>query len=166
MKKLILFLILIDVVAAQSIGISPGSIEINGKEGDIIKKSFIVINPEKEDIEFKIIFGDNINVHPKEGYIKAENDKEIKLDIKLIEIGNYEDKIIIKSKNHKNKESVSIDSGIALKLKMNVKEKIKEKEVDKVGGIIIVFTIIFLGLLIYFKLKPKPYRNTSSFPIQ
>ena len=155
MKVLLLLLLLIEIVTAQSIGVSPGYIEIYGKQGDTVKNNFIILNPSDEQIYFEIISDNKFNIKPSQGNIPVGESREITLTTILD--SDYETKILIKIIANGNKESVSINAGILLKIRMYVEEEKIEEDmtVKNNKGIIIIVSILGIGLFFYHKFKKK-----------
>ena len=160
MKVLLLLLLLIEIVTAQSIGVSPGYIEIYGKQGDTVKNNFIILNPSDEQIYFEIISDNKFNIKPSQGNIPVGESREITLTTILD--SDYETKILIKIIANGNKESVSINAGILLKIRIYVEKEIEEdRTVKNNKGIIIIVSILGIGLFSYHKFKKKIKNHAS-----
>ncbi|MBI4439741.1 mobile sperm domain-containing protein [Candidatus Woesearchaeota archaeon] len=175
--KIFLFFFILFVFAApslaQSIAVSPSSLDLTAERGSETKAQFTIFNPSKHDVAYRIKVKNHPDYFtiPSEGQIKEDSEEKIQFLLRIpmdAAIQNSEERIEI-SFYSENQGALLISPGVSIKVNLRVVEGtdsiLPAMESIAFGGrnIAIAAAVLALGGVIvyyvFFDKEPKRKRK-------
>ena len=162
LKKLIIcilfYLILLQIVSAIGVGVTPGSLNFSVQAGGSDTKSLFVINTGTEVSNYKVYVDDDyadwFDISPDNFNLSANENKEVILKIKppMSAKGEFDFKVYAVSSSPSS--DFSVGSGIKVPVHTHV------SNTGIIVGVLLILSVIGAGGLYYVKSKKNNGKNT------
>ena len=153
---LLIFLLILPGIYAQSIGISPASLEFDLIKDEEAQRQVAIYSNGQESFTAESSLA-GITISPGSGIIDGEKKLIVKANAKAP--GQYKGQITIRFDGNEG-SGIGLNTGAMVKVLMNVMEKEKKNEKENqasvIKGMSITSGIVLVGLAGYFALRNQP----------